>query len=102
MTEDGSRSLSLGFKDLPSGSAEEFLEATKNIFYDIAQFILPKTTSENEINTTQGKLLQSFKNVQSDRHIVNKSYFDQIADYHTKFLPHCIDNFHQPDCSRNS
>ena len=94
-TGDGSTGLSTGFQDMPSGSASDYMEATKNIFYDIAKLMLPMNADDKEVGDTKAKLLQTFKNVQSDRHIVNKSYFEQIQDYRASFLPQCIEKFHE-------
>ena len=93
-TGDGSKGLSMGFQDMSSGSASDYMEATKNIFHDIAKLMLPMNADEKDIDGTKAKLLQVFKNVQSDRHIVNKSYFEQLQDYRASFLPQCIENFH--------
>ena len=71
------------------------MEATKNIFYDIAKHILQMNADDKEADGTKAKLLQACKNIQSDRHIVNKSYFEQIQDYRASFLPQCIENFHE-------
>ena len=70
------------------------MEATKNIFYHIAQLLLPKGTDSKAIDEKQAKLLEAFKNVQSDRHTVNKSFMNQLWEYRYSFLPHCIKNFH--------
>ena len=83
------------FQDMPSGSTGDYMEATKNIFYDIAKLMLPMNADDKEVDGTKAKLLQAFKNVQSDRHIVNKSYFEQIQDYMASFLPQGIENFHE-------
>ena len=93
-TGDGSKGLSMGFQDMSSGSASDYMEATKNIFHDIAKLMLPMNADEKDIDGTKAKLLQAFKNVQSDRHIVDKSYFEQLQDYRASFLPQCIENFH--------
>ena len=93
-TGDGSKGLSMGFQDMASGSADDYMEATKNIFYHIAQLLLPKGADREVIGGKQAKLLEAFKNVQSDRHIVNKSYMTQLKEYQSSFLPHCIEHFH--------
>ena len=93
-TGDGSKGLSMGFQDMASGSADDYMEATKNTFYHIAQLLLPKGADHEVIDGKQAKLLEAFKNVQSDRHIVNKSYMTQLKEYRYSFLPHCIEHFH--------
>ena len=65
------------FEDMPSGSSDDYMEATCNLFHDMAQLLLPKGASPTNVAKKQGKLLESFKNVQSDRHIVNKNYFEK-------------------------
>ena len=94
-TGDGSKQLSMGFQDMLSGSASDYMETTKNIFYEIAKLMLPMNADDKEVDGTKAKLLQAFKNVHSDRHIVNKSYFEQIQDYWASFLPQGIENFHE-------
>ena len=84
----------MGFQDMASGSPDDYMEATKNIFYHIAQLLLPKGADHEVIDGKQAKLLEAFKNVQSDRHIVNKSYMTQLKEYRSSFLPHCIEHFH--------
>ena len=71
----------MGFQDMASGSSDDYMEATKNIFYNIAQLLLPKGADCEVIDGKQAKLLEAFKNVQSDRHIVNKSYMTQLEEY---------------------
>ena len=78
---------------MPSGSADYYMMATKNIFHDIAKLLLPKNTDEKEIDNKKAKLMEVFKNMQTDRHIVNKSYFEQLKEYRASLLPYCIENF---------
>ena len=94
-TSDGSQGLSLGFEDMPAGSADDYLKATKDLFGELAQLMLPKDSTATAIEEKQGQLLQAFKNVQSDRHIVNKNYFEQLKVYRASFLPKVIPNFHE-------
>ena len=93
-TGDGSKGLSMGIQDMASGSADDYMEATRNIFYHIAEVLLPKGADREVIDEKQAKLLEAFKNVQSDRHIVNKSYMTQLKEYRSTFLKHCIKHFH--------
>ena len=77
-TSDGSEGLSMGFADMPSGSADDYMVATKDLFSELAKLLVPKHASTNEIEMKQGQLLKAIKNVQTDRHIVNKNYFEQL------------------------
>ena len=75
-TSDGSQGLSLGFVDMPAGSADDYMYATKDLFSELAKLLVPKGASTGEIEMKQGQLLKTIKNVQSDRHIMNKNYFE--------------------------
>ena len=57
--------------------------------------ISPKDSTSTDIEEKQGQLLKAFKNIQSDRHIVNKNYFEQLKIYRASFLPKVLPNFHQ-------
>lgn len=94
-TSDGSQGLSLGFVNMPAGSADDYMCATKDLFSELAKLLVPKGASTNEIEMKQGELLKAIKNVQSDRHIVNKNYFEQLRIYRASFLPQVMPNFHE-------
>ena len=94
-TDDGPQGLSMGFQDMPAGSADDYLTATKDLFAEIAKLISPKDSTSTCIEEKQGQLLKTFKNIQSDHHIVNKNYFEQLKIYRASFLPKVLPNFHQ-------
>ena len=94
-TDGGSQGLSMGFEDMPSGSADDYLSATKDLFTELAQLLLPKDSTAADIEQKEGQLLSAFKNVQSDHNIVNKNYFEQLQMYRASFLPKLLPNFHQ-------
>ena len=93
-TGDG-KGLSLGFEDMPAGSSNDYMDATKDIFSELAELITPKDSTRREIEQKQGLLFKALKNVQSDHHIVNKNYFEQLRMYRASFLPKVLRNFHQ-------
>ena len=94
-TSDGSQGLSLGFVDMPAGSADDYMCATKDLFSELAKLLVCKGASTREIEMKQGQLLKAIKNVQSDWHIVNKNYFEQLKVYRASFLPKIMPNFHE-------
>ena len=94
-TSDGCQGLSLVFEDMPAGSADDYLKPTKDLFGELAQLMLPKDSTATATEEKQGQLLQAFKNVQSDRHIENKNYFEQLKVFRASFLPKVIPNFHE-------
>ena len=94
-TSDGSQGLSLGFSDMAAGSADDYMCATKDLFSELADLLVPKDASSREIEMKQGQLLKAIKNVQSDRHVVNKNYFQQLKIYRASFLPKIMPNFHE-------
>ena len=77
-TDNGSQGLSMEFQNMPAGSADDYLTATKDLFAEIAKLISPKDSTSTDIEEKQGQLLKPFKNIQSDCHIVNKNYFEQL------------------------
>ena len=66
---------------MAAGSADDYMYATKDLFSELAQLLVPKDASSKEIEMKQGQLLKTIKNVQSDRHVVNKNYFEQLKIY---------------------
>ena len=94
-TSDGSQGLSMGFVDMPAGSADDYMCATKDLFSELAKLLIPKDLTPNEIEMKQGQLLKAIKNVQSDQHIVNKNYFEQLKIYRAEFQPQIIPNFNE-------
>ena len=85
----------MGFKDMPAGSANDYMTATKDLFAELAQLMLPKNSMATDVEEKQGKLLKAIKNVQSDHHVVNKNYFEQLKLYRASFLPKVLPQFHQ-------
>ena len=53
-TDDGSQGLSVGFQDMPAGSADDYLTATKDLFAEIAKLISPKDSTSTDIEEKQG------------------------------------------------
>ena len=52
-TGDG-KGLSLGFEDIPAGSSHDYMDATKDIFSELAELITPKDSTRREIEQKQG------------------------------------------------
>ena len=46
ITTGSGESLSLGFEDQPSGSADDHMKATKNLFYYMSKLLLPCEASQ--------------------------------------------------------
>ena len=80
-------SLSLGFVEQSGGTADDYMESTHNIFQDIAKLLLPTDAKEDEVQHKCGELIMCLKNLQTDQHIVNKSYFQQLTEFHCSMLP---------------
>ena len=47
-TGDG-QGLSMGFKDMPAGSANDYMTATKDLFAELAQLMLPKNSMATDV-----------------------------------------------------
>ncbi len=97
-TGDGEK-LSAGIEDLPSGHATSYMNATKNILQECASLLFPGH-EEHELNTTLGKMMNNIKNIATDRHVVNKTYMEQLKIYRAQFLPLCHENFNQLDAKQ--
>ena len=69
------------------GTADDYRESTHNIFHDIAKLLLPTDAKEDEVQHNCGELIMCLKNLRIDRHIVNKSYFQQLTEFHCSMLP---------------
>ena len=81
------KSLSLGFVEQSGGTADDYMDLTRNIFHDIAKLLLPTDAKEDEVQHKCGELIMCLKNLQTDRHIVNKSYFQQLTEFRCSMLP---------------
>ena len=68
------KSLSLGFVEQSGSTADDYTESTRNIFHDIAKLLLPIDAKEDEVQRKCGELIMCLKNLQTDGHIVNKSF----------------------------
>ncbi len=90
ITTPSGQSLSTGIEEMPAGSANDYMEATKNIFNAVAELI-----STDDKQEKMARLLKNIKNLQSDRQIVNKNYGEQLSQYRTSFLPAIIENYHE-------
>ena len=52
----------------------------------MSKLLLPCEASQNYVENLQ-------TNLQSDRHTVNKSYFQQLVDFHCSVLPAVVSDF---------
>ena len=71
-TGSGGVSLSLGFVQQSGGSADNYMDSTHNIFYDIGKLLLPKEAKEDEVKHKCGQLFLCLKNLQTE------TYCEQI------------------------
>ena len=55
-TGSGGVPLSLGFVQQSGGSADNYMDSTHNIFYDIGKLLLPKEGKEDEVRHKCGQL----------------------------------------------
>ena len=55
--------------------------------------MLPCKASQNDVQKKCGELVKTLKNLQSDRHTVNMSYFKQLVDFHCSVLPAVVSDF---------
>ena len=94
-TDGGSQGLSMGFEDMPSGSADDYPSATKDLFTELAQLLLQKDSTSADIEQKEGQLLSAFKDFLGDHHVINKNYFAQLQMYRASFLHKLLPNFHQ-------
>ena len=78
---------SLGFVQQSGGAGDDYMDSTQNTFYDIARLPLPKDANEGTIQEKCAHLFVCLKNLQTDRHIVNKSYFKQLTEFRCSLLP---------------
>ena len=51
-TGDG-QGLSMGFKDMPAGSANDYITATKELFAELARLMLPKNSMVTDVEEKQ-------------------------------------------------
>ena len=79
------KSLSLGFMEQSGGTADNYMDSTCNIFHDIAKLLLLTDAKDGDVQHKCGELIMCLKNLQTDRHIVNKSYF-QLTEFHYSVL----------------
>ena len=57
------------------------MDSTHKICYEIAKLLLPKEAKEDEVKHKCDQLVLCLKNLQTDRHIVNKSYFQELSEF---------------------
>ena len=69
------------------------MTATKDLFAELAHLMLPKNSMATDVEEKQGQLLKAIKNVQSDRHVVNKNYFEQLKYTGLLFCQKCYHSF---------
>ena len=72
---------SLGLSDMLTGSAQQTLDALKQILSDL-EFVVGKGV--------QTSLLSKIKNTLSDRHIVEKKFKNLLEDFRLEILPDVI------------
>nr|XP_006814531.1 PREDICTED: spindle pole body component 110-like [Saccoglossus kowalevskii] len=77
-------SLSLGFQELLSGSADDYMNATIETFEELAQSI---AVNDEEKKNIYAQLILRSKNIMSDRHVVNKKYKSKMEEMRESLLP---------------
>nr|XP_006814530.1 PREDICTED: myosin-9-like [Saccoglossus kowalevskii] len=77
-------SLSLGFQELLSGSADDYMNATIETFEELAQSI---AVNDEEKKNIYAQLILRSKNIMSDRHVVNKKYKSKMEVMRESLLP---------------
>ena len=80
------KSLSLGFVEQSGGTADDYIDSTRNIFHDIAKLLRPTDAKEDEVQHKCGELIMCLENLQTDQHIV-KSNFQQLTEFRFSMLP---------------
>ena len=60
------KSLSLGYVQQCGGSADDYMDSTRNIFFDIAKLLVPHKAAEGQVNKKCGQLFMCLKNLQTD------------------------------------
>ena len=89
-TTEGSKSL--GFKEMVAGATSDYMEATKDLFQEISVYLSNVNDAESQ-EVTEARLLRNIMNTQTDRHVVNKSYREQLKEYKSLKLPLIIQEF---------
>ena len=85
--------MSLGFVQQNGGTADDYMDSTWNIFHDIARLLLLKDANEGTIKERCTHIFVCLKNIQTDRHVVNKSYFKQLAKFRCSLLPATLEDY---------
>ena len=89
-TDGGSKSL--GFKEMVAGATSDYMEATKDLFHEISVYLSNVSDTESQ-EVTEARLLKNIMNTQTDRHVVNKSYREQLKEYKSSMLPLIMQDF---------
>ena len=85
--------LSLGFVQHSWHTVDDYMDSTWNIFHEIWRLLLPKDDSEGTIQGKCAHLFVCLKNLQTDRHVVNKSYFKQLTEFRCSLLPAILEDY---------
>ncbi|XP_070576213.1 putative protein tag-278 [Ptychodera flava] len=78
------RSLSLGFQELLSGTADDYISATIDTFKELSEAV---TDDDRDRRTIYAQLLLQSKNIMSDRHVVNRKYKSKLEELRESLLP---------------
>lgn len=86
-TESGT--YSLGIQEMSDGSALCYLDTFRDVLSDMAALL---AESDQTVTSKVSQLVMSIKNVMTDRHVVNRSFVDQLTKWREVVLPLAAEN----------
>ena len=93
MSTSSGECLSLGYTDMPGGSAADYMDCTRDVFLDVVNAILPTDASLIQKYEKLAALVTSIKCTMTDRHIVNHAFNSHLDEYKRNLLPLVVTNY---------
>jgi len=92
VTTGKGESLSLGYDEMSGGTTDDYLSSTVGILQEIADLLLPESSTKLEKDKKLAELLGSIRNTMTDRHIVNKCFNDSLQAIRENYMALLQDN----------
>ena len=86
ITTDTGEGLSVGFDEMSGGTADDYLASTVGILAEIAELLVPQTSTKLEKDTKLGEILTKIRNTMTDRHVVNKVFNERFYDIRQNYM----------------
>ena len=93
VTKSESNSLSLGYDEMPGGTAGDYMDSTKRLLLDVVDASTPENAAPFDKYQKRASMVTNLKCLMTDRCVTNTAYASQFTDYRSNLLPQADEAF---------